>query len=348
MIAGKPFGYDAMPMALATSAKIWWRGQVGRLRRDRPALLTFLFHGLFADAAQIAAGHAKPQQAITVDHFDRFVRHFVEAGYRFVAPADLDQLDPAGRYVMATFDDGYANNRLAMAVLERYEAPAVFFVASGHVRQGKAFWWDVLWRRRLAEGATIEQVDAESARLKPLPFDRIEAYLREQFGEDALRPAGAIDRPLTVDELRDLAAHPLVHIGNHTVDHVVLTQYDWPRMRWQIERCQADLEAITGVRPTIISYPNGNHAPAVLGAAERAGLRWGITVAKHKNRLPLADDPAARLTLGRFTLWGDQDIDAQCAMYRSDLTRYRRTPAGRMAAGSPAGPAAADPQGAMP
>ena len=49
--------------------------------------------------------------------------YFVAHGYTFVAPADvLRGLDPAGKYALLTFDDGYYNNRLA-------RQPACFYYA---------------------------------------------------------------------------------------------------------------------------------------------------------------------------------------------------------------------------
>ncbi len=313
-------------MSAFNRLKMNLRRAAGRLHRDRPALITYLFHALFADAAQVAADHIAPQQAITVDHFRRFVEHYQRAGYRFVSPDDLDAgLDPEGRYVMATFDDGYFNNRLALDVLAACDVPAVFFISTGHVKTGRCFWWDVLHRHRhIDAGRTLL---ARRDELKAMPTDRVEAALREALGDDCLRPIGDVDRPFTPAELRDLAAHRLVHVGNHSVDHAILTAYSDDARREQITGCQRDLHAICGATPTIISYPNGDHDRATLDAAADAGLRWGITVAKHKNPLPLAGDPPARLTLGRFTLWGDRDIDGQCEVHRSDVG-FTRTPAG--------------------
>ena len=47
--------------------------------------------------------------------------------------------------VCISFDDGYADNFIhAKPILERYNCPAAFFIASGFINQAKSFWWDEL------------------------------------------------------------------------------------------------------------------------------------------------------------------------------------------------------------
>ena len=45
--------------------------------------------------------------------------------------------------IALTFDDGYLNNyELALPILEKYEAPACFFIPTRNVFSSEAFWWD--------------------------------------------------------------------------------------------------------------------------------------------------------------------------------------------------------------
>lgn len=48
--------------------------------------------------------------------------------------------------VAVTFDDGYADNLLALPILEAQDVPATIFVVSGAVGNPPAFWWDLLTR----------------------------------------------------------------------------------------------------------------------------------------------------------------------------------------------------------
>lgn len=57
------------------------------------------------------------------------------------------------RGVVITFDDGAADNlHNAKPLLEKYDAPATVFVASGYLDQTREFWWDELERLLLQPG----------------------------------------------------------------------------------------------------------------------------------------------------------------------------------------------------
>jgi peptidoglycan/xylan/chitin deacetylase (PgdA/CDA1 family) len=276
-------------------------------------LLTFLFHGVFRNENEIEQHVADPQQKITLSHFSQFVEHMLEAGYQFVTPGDVEHgLAEDGRHVMATFDDGYANNLHVRPLLEEYGVPAVFFISTGHVLAGKPFWWDVLYRELWRRGASAKQISQVGQGLKELTNAEIEGVLTTMFGAKSLVAESDIDRPLSVGELQDFARCPFVHLGNHTRDHGVLTNYTATGIAEQLGAAQDDLEHMVGVRPTCVSYPNGNYSPEVLRAARSLGLTLGITVERARNPLPLDRSDDGWLRLGRFTLWGTRDIGEQC------------------------------------
>jgi peptidoglycan/xylan/chitin deacetylase (PgdA/CDA1 family) len=286
-------------------------------------LLTFLFHGLLTDSEEEFSRRNDPQ-GITVEMFRRFLGHFQKHSYTFVSPGDISRgLDPAGRHVLVTFDDGYYSNTNALPLLEAFGVPAVLFVSTEHVKQGKAFWWDVVERKAGMRGTPRSQVQQLIERLKRLKTEEAEAHVRTQFGPEALRPVSDADRPFTPAELHDCAAHPLISLGNHTTDHAILTNYSLPEVRAQIQRAQDDLRAMTGKSANIIAYPNGNETPAIVDAARSAGLRFGVGVAPGRNRIPLEPGSQVAMTLKRFTLTGDCAIEAQCRVSRSLFSLYR-------------------------
>jgi len=295
-----------------------------RAAREEGTLLSFLFHGLFESDEEVRSGVLDPQQGITVEMFRVFLGHFREEGYVFVSPRQiLEGLRPGGKYVLLTFDDGYFNNLRALRVMEEFNAPAVFFVSSDHVREGKAFWWDVAFREGRERGKTEEEIRRAVEGYKRLKTEEVERDLEKEFGKDALRPVGDLDRPFTSGELRAFAEHRLVSIGNHTKDHAILTNYCSVEVKEQIQGGQDTIQEMTGKIPEMISYPNGSSSPQIEQSAREAGLQLGVVVRRGKNRLPLKIDAPEVMSLKRFILWGDRGIDAQCRTSRANISLSR-------------------------
>lgn len=288
----------------------------GELAGERTGMLvTVLFHSLYPDRAHLGDPALAPNQDITVPVFRTFVAGMLDAGYTVVTPSEVDAgLDEGGRHLMITFDDGYFNNTLALPVLQEFRVPATFFISTGHVRDGKAFWWDAFSRELASRGITGAAQRREIERVKQGAPDAIEAELLRRFGDRVLQPCGDLDRPFTPGELRQFAASPWVHLGNHTRGHAILTRCAPQDIGPQIAGCQHDLAEWTGRRPVAIAYPNGNHSPAVVEAAGDAGLRLGFTVVPKPAALPLAAAPE-RMTIGRFLVHGQRDIRRQCRMF---------------------------------
>ena len=291
--------------------------------RERDALIPFLFHSLFEDERQISLNLIDPLERTTVAQFRGLVEYFSGNGYRFVTPEDvLAGLPAQGKFALITFDDGYFNNTLALPVLEELDVPATFFISADNVRLGKCFWWDVLYRERVARGATARQIYQESQALKRLPTERIEEELKDLFGEEAFTPRGDVDRPFTPSELREFARHPLVRIGNHTANHAILTNYAPAEARAQVARAQQWLTDTVGAAPTAIAYPNGDHDESVVRTCREAGLRMGFTVRPQKSALPLDAGSDRMMHLGRFTPHAECAMATQCRTYRSDFQLY--------------------------
>jgi len=291
--------------------------------KEQGVLLTFLFHSFFADLRE-AQSRLTDSQGITVEMFRRFLDHFQEHSYTFVSPDDIARgLDPSGKHVLVTFDDGYYSNTKALPLLEAFRVPAVLFVSTQHVIQGKAFWWDVVERRAHSVGTPRKHVQHLIKGLKRLKTPEAEEQVRALFGRDALVPVSDVDRPFSPLELRDFASHPLISLGNHTADHAILTNYPSQEVRAQIQDAQDDLRSMTGKLPAIIAYPNGNETPAIVDAARSAGLLLGVGVHPGRNRLPLQRGSPEAMTLKRFTLSGDCAIEAQCRASRSLFSLYR-------------------------
>ena len=281
---------------------------------ERGRLVSLMFHSIFASPSEVYSNVCDPQQRTTISGFRNVLAHFQTAGYQFVGPEQiLAGLNEDKRYVWITFDDGYFNNSKIIPVLEEMSAPATIFVCSGHVLHNKAFWWDVVFRERSSQGKSLAEIASEKRYIKPFTPEQISCYLVSQFGANALDPISDLDRPLTSEELRQLAGHPLITIGNHTRDHAILASCDDRVSAFQVEECQNQLAEICGFRPLAIAYPNGDWSTATLRTAAKAGLRLGVTTAPHGNRATRYSP----MLLGRHAIVEDNRLDLQCAVIRA-------------------------------
>ena len=284
--------------------------------KDRPGLLVLMFHCVFEDGAE--PGDAiDPHERATPERLARLIGYLRGHGYRFVSAREIDAGLPGGAtYAHLTFDDGFANNLALVDLLAREQAHATVFPSVAHVRGGGAYWWNVVYRERARRGQR-PSVAAEYAHLRGLTSRKVDEYLLATFGPDALRPAGDVDRPLTVEELRQLAGSPWIEIGNHTMTHAILPNHSRREASEEIGGAQRWLEEQLGEAPFFIAYPNGNTSDAVVEVAREEGLRLGTTVASFRNRLPLGEE--ARMRIGRFRVVFDSRATARMRAVRSSV-----------------------------
>lgn len=86
--------------------------------------------------------------AVTPAHFEEHLDYLCRNHTILPLLELLDRMEEGrvpDRAVVLTFDDGYADNlHTALPLLQRYDAPATVFVASGYVDQAAEFWWHEL------------------------------------------------------------------------------------------------------------------------------------------------------------------------------------------------------------
>lgn len=261
----------------------------------------YCFHRVTADAPSTGLAVTPEDFASTLDQL-LDVRPAVT-----VAEATSGLADP--RAFAVTFDDGYADNlQLALPILESRGVPATFFVATEFISRGDGFWWDDIARLlefRCTGGAPVpvlelacgaerrswapqtpdqanevrRHINAWLQPQDPALIKRTVAQLRSWAGLGAPGPS-ELDRPMSVDELRALASHPLANIGAHTRSHPCLAVTTGDALRSQLVGAADDLEEWTGSRPDSLAYPFGvwgvDVTRRVCEAAEAAGYSTGF------------------------------------------------------------------------
>lgn len=123
------------------------------LQRSSDSLITVLnYHRVDSDPSDV--------NAVSVDNFERQMA-YLDSHYQVITVADLLETVTQGsnqsRKVVITFDDGYRDNfENAAPILQKYNLPACFFIASGIVGTDKSFRHD---RRRLGRAVPVMSWD---------------------------------------------------------------------------------------------------------------------------------------------------------------------------------------------
>jgi peptidoglycan/xylan/chitin deacetylase (PgdA/CDA1 family) len=227
-------------------------------------------------------------------------------GYEFVtldeAVERLRKGGKTGQFATITADDAYRDNFTeALPVLERHRAPLTIYVAPALISGDVDLWWDVV-DEIVGKGETIsletsrgrETIDCSTPAKKFAANARLHEHLTADVREEdqrqvlhVLAQSSGIDpdapRRKTLmdwDEIRRIAAHPLVTIGAHTVHHYNLMRLDEETARRELTEAARMLESEVGQKARHMAYPYG-YVGAVgereVALAREAGYASAVT-----------------------------------------------------------------------
>jgi peptidoglycan/xylan/chitin deacetylase (PgdA/CDA1 family) len=214
----------------------------------------------------------------------------------------LSERDFGHRFVCLTFDDGYRDNKVwAYPILKAEQAPfAIYIPTSFPDRRGK-LWWVAL-ESVIADNDSIvvtmngreQRYDCATAAQKRETYDAIYWWIRGLADEvdihafvDGLSARYGLDMApvgdalcMTWDEIRELAADPLVTIGAHTVNHVMLGKATEETARDELAASRDIIARALGRPVWHFAYPYGG--PDLVGKREfrlaaEVGYRTAVT-----------------------------------------------------------------------
>jgi peptidoglycan/xylan/chitin deacetylase (PgdA/CDA1 family) len=220
------------------------------------------------------------------------------------------------RFVCFTFDDGYRDNlTYAYPILQKHRVPFALYVPTSFPDRVGELWWVALEaviarnaRIGLDANGTERRFDCRTASEKHEVFEAIYWWLRSLPTEQEVRAAVhelckryRVDMASFCDELcmtwpeiADLAADPLVTIGAHTVNHVMLRKVSDDMARSEMKNGADIIEAALGERPRHFAYPVGDptsaglrefRLAAELGFASAVTTRPGVLFPEHRDHL---------------------------------------------------------------
>ena len=181
----------------------------------------------------------------------------------------MDRLFPS-KPVLVTFDDGYRSVFThARPILQKYSIPAAIFVCSEPVEKRELLWYDAAARTIGERG-----VDA-MGRLSYSDWREACTKLDVRVSEDDP------NAPLSVHEIKILAATPGFEIGGHTIGHVRLTTATSEEQRRQVLRNKQCLENWIGGVIRAFAYPHGlpirDYGADSIAVVKAAGYEFAFT-----------------------------------------------------------------------
>ena len=206
------------------------------------------------------------------------------------------------RFVCMTIDDGYRDTLTwAYPILKRHAIPFAIYIPTSFPDRLGELWWlalEAVIARNKRIGLRINgearHFDCPNVEDKRYLYDQLYSWLRSLKTEEELRRVirdlcaryhvdiAAFCEELCMDwnELAQLASDPLVTIGAHTVNHVMLAKVPEKTARSEMDMSRAVIEASLGVRPQHLSYPVGDRTsagPREFRIAEELGFKTAVT-----------------------------------------------------------------------
>ena len=239
---------------------------------------------------------------VSPDFLDRAIVRLKKDGYEFISleslPARIASAAGKAPFVAFTLDDGNRDNLdHALPVFARHDAPFTIFVTQGLSERTHSLWWETLAelldrldRLTFDFGSGEEFVPLGKDSQKQAAFLRFATFVH---GNDESEAVGRIDElarrhglePLDIvrasimdrSQLRNLARHPLVSLGAHTVSHRALARLPEAEAAAEMALSADYVADITGARPTMLAYPYGT-TQAVSSREVRLAKELGFSV----------------------------------------------------------------------
>jgi len=207
--------------------------------------------------------------------------------------------------VVITFDDGYENNCTnAFPVLEKYSLPAVFALTTGFIADREPLYNDLVEYaiQSCARARVTFEWDGEVHEYGLEDFgSRLRFYNRamrlcvtisqERRAEliQTIVDATGVDagadalfahpdyRPMTRQQIAQMAGSPLVEFASHSVHHFLLAHLESENKRRELVESRAGVEELVGGSCTTFCMPGGAYDREVLDQASGAGYECVLT-----------------------------------------------------------------------
>jgi len=207
--------------------------------------------------------------------------------------------------IWISFDDGWRENlRNVIPVINEYKVPITLFIPSGIIENSGVFWWSYT---RQFSSYLPEPYRVNRLALLEVP-EKVRKVVMEKFLSQV--PSSLEREAITVTELQELGRNPLVTIGAHTVNHVVIPNCEDREREYEIQESQKHLENWLGKEIKYFAYPNGRFANNEGALLQKYQFTLAATTAN--SFITLQNDP---YYIPRFTVFDAATYpEAICSM----------------------------------
>jgi peptidoglycan/xylan/chitin deacetylase (PgdA/CDA1 family) len=300
----------------AAQPLLYWTGAAplyARLQQKSGATI-LMYHSVASDAEM---PWIDPRNNMPLDLFERQMQFLAKHRQVISLGTLLEHLEhqqPLERgTVVITFDDGYLNNlTVAAPILAKYNLPAIVYLATGYIEQGKNQWIDDLYSffrsrtqsRLLLFGSNLGSWDLCDPSQVRSAYFAIAHHLSLSSAEERHRLLWSIQQQLapsalpprltmTWDEVRQLRQDfPHFEIGVHTVNHLDLVAHTQAASE-EVQSSLQHIEQELGQRPRYFAFPYNRYNRTAQESVKAAGLKAAVIA---------GDDPLVRSDADFFAL----------------------------------------------
>ena len=224
---------------------------------------------------------------MTPGKLEAVIQFFRNSDYEFISPDQLverlSNRKNKRKFVVFTFDDGYADNYLhAYPVFKKHQVPFTIYVTTNFPDREAILWWYLLEDLLLEKDSIVIKTDTGEREFKcstmnekeetfwavrsiimntsPNHYAETVTGIFSPYGIDMYRKTSELT--LSWEQTALLSRDPLVTIGAHTVNHYTLSKLSPAEVKNEILGSRRALESHLGKQVLHFAYPYGGKEEA--------------------------------------------------------------------------------------
>ena len=271
---------------------------------------------------------------LTPERLENIIKFYLGHNYGIISldqlSAILQRQNGSKKYVVFTFDDGYADNLIyAYPIFKKYNAPFTIYVTTGFIDRQAMMWWYSLSdfisnnnRMRFDLDNKTFEFDCSTNPAKEAAFINVRSLIMDCSENECLDRIKKIfnqckidlyektdELALTWSQVKELSRDPLVTIGAHTVNHYLLNKLSPAAVKREMSESKMRLESMLNRDIKHFSYPFGGKGEIGIREYELAGECGFATATTTKPANIFLDDAKYLMNLPRYGI--SEDINAQ-------------------------------------